>query len=87
MPRDETHGGPVARPAGRPADHPSHHDEDGSHLEIWDHLGDCHLALGEKKEAITAWEKALKYEDISKRDGERRRKVSEKLKKLRAEKD
>lgn len=58
-------------------------DEEGSHLEIWDHLADCHLALGEKKEAIAAWEKALKFEDLSKRDGERRRKVSEKLKKAR----
>ncbi|VTR98232.1 tetratricopeptide repeat protein : Tetratricopeptide TPR_2 repeat protein OS=Planctomyces limnophilus (strain ATCC 43296 / DSM 3776 / IFAM 1008 / 290) GN=Plim_2555 PE=4 SV=1: TPR_1: TPR_11 [Gemmata massiliana] len=60
-------------------------DEDGSHLEIWDHLADCHLALGQKKEAIAAWEKALKHEDLTKRDGERRRKVSEKLKKARAE--
>ncbi|MBM3983067.1 MAG: tetratricopeptide repeat protein [Planctomycetes bacterium] len=59
-------------------------DEDGSHLEIWDHLGDCHMALGNKKDAIAAWEKGLKFEDISKRDGERRRKVSEKLKKARA---
>ncbi|AWM36095.1 photosystem I assembly protein Ycf3 [Gemmata obscuriglobus] len=58
-------------------------DEDGSHLEIWDHLADCHMALGEKKEAIAAWEKALKCEDLTKRDGERRRKVSEKLKKAR----
>lgn len=62
-------------------------DEDGSHLEIWDHLGDCHMAMGNKKDAIAAWEKGLKFEDISKRDGERRRKVSEKLKKARAEKD
>ncbi len=60
-------------------------DEDGSHLEIWDHLADCHMALGQKKEAIAAWEKALKHEDLSKRDGERRRKVSEKLKKARTE--
>ncbi|HEY1188859.1 MAG TPA: tetratricopeptide repeat protein [Gemmata sp.] len=56
-------------------------DEEGSHLEIWDHLADCYLALGDKKEAIAAWEKALKFEDLSKRDGERRRKVSEKLRK------
>ena len=60
-------------------------EDEGNHLEIWDHLGDCHLALGDKKEAIAAWEKALKMEDLSKRDGERRRKVSEKLKKAKAE--
>ncbi|HEV3435735.1 MAG TPA: CDC27 family protein, partial [Gemmata sp.] len=58
-------------------------EEEGNHLEIWDHLGDCYLALGQKKDAIAAWEKALKMEDISNRDGERRRKVSEKLKKAR----
>lgn len=61
--------------------------EDGNHLEIWDHLADCYMALGNKKEAIATWEKGLKFEDLSKRDSERRRKVSEKLKKARAEKD
>ena len=60
-------------------------EDEGNHLEIWDHLADCHMALGQKKEAVAAWEKALKMEDISKRDGERRRKVSEKLRKVRAE--
>jgi len=62
-------------------------EDEGNHLEIWDHLGDCYEALGQKKEAVAAWEKALKMEDLSKRDGERRRKVSEKLKKVRAEAD
>jgi len=62
-------------------------DEDGAHLEIWDHLADCYMAMGMRKEAVAAWEKALKYEDMSKRDVERRRKVSEKLKKASAEKD
>jgi tetratricopeptide (TPR) repeat protein len=60
-------------------------EDEGNHLEIWDHLADCYMALGDKKEAIAAWEKALKMEDISPRDGERRRKVSEKLKKARLE--
>jgi len=59
-------------------------DVDGSHLEIWDHLADCYMAMGKKKEAIDAWQKGLKFDDISKRDSERRRKVSEKLKKARA---
>jgi tetratricopeptide (TPR) repeat protein len=60
-------------------------DDDGNHLEIWDHLADCQLAMGQKKEAIATWEKALKLEDVSKRDAERRRKITEKLKKTRAE--
>ena len=59
-------------------------EDEGNHLEIWDHLGDCHLALGQSKEAIAAWEKALKMEDLSKRDGERRRKISEKLRDARS---
>jgi tetratricopeptide (TPR) repeat protein len=60
-------------------------EDDGAHLEIWDHLADCYMALGQKKEAVAAWEKGLKMEDISKRDAERRRKVTEKLKKARTE--
>lgn len=60
-------------------------EDDGNHLEIWDHLADCYMALGQTKEAVATWEKALKMDDLSKRDGERRRKVSEKLKKARAE--
>ena len=61
--------------------------EDGSHLEIWDHLADCYMALGQRKEAIATWQKGLKYEDLSKRDSERRRKVSEKLRDARKIKD
>jgi len=60
-------------------------EDEGDHLEIWDHLADCYYALGQKKDAVDAWEKGLKMEDVSPRDGERRRKVSEKLKKARLE--
>lgn len=62
-------------------------EEDGNHMEIWDHLADCYLALGQEKEAIATWEQALKFEDISKRDTERRGKIRDKLKKARAGKD
>ena len=61
-------------------------EDEGNHMEIWDHLADCHEALGQKQEAINAWEKALKAEDISKRDAERRRKISAKLKTAKAAK-
>lgn len=61
-------------------------EDEGNHMEIWDHLADCHEALGQKQEAINAWEKALKAEDISKRDAERRRKISAKLKAAKAAK-
>ncbi len=59
-------------------------EEDGNHLEIWDHLGDCYMALGMIKEAIAAWEKGLTLEDVSKRDADRRRKVTLKLKQARS---
>jgi tetratricopeptide (TPR) repeat protein len=55
-------------------------EEDGSHLEIWDHLGDVYMALDKKKEAIDAWQKGLTMEDVSRRDIERRKKVIAKLK-------
>jgi len=60
-------------------------DDEGAHLEIWDHLADTHVALGETKEAVDIWLKALKFEDVSKRDAERRKKITEKLNKARAE--
>jgi tetratricopeptide (TPR) repeat protein len=62
-------------------------EDEGAHLEIWDHLADCYMALNQKKDAIASWEKALKMEDLSKRDAERRRKVTEKLKAAKADKD
>jgi tetratricopeptide (TPR) repeat protein len=59
--------------------------DEGNHIEIFDHVADCLVKLGKKKEAIAKWEAALKLEDVSKRDKERRKKVEEKLKKLKAE--
>ena len=45
--------------------------------EILDHLGDCYLMLGRKKEATFEWKKALKYET----DFEVISSIKEKLKK------
>ena len=56
-------------------------EEDGNHIEIWDHLADVQLALGDSKGAIETWMKALKLDDVTKKDTERRKKVTEKLKK------
>jgi tetratricopeptide (TPR) repeat protein len=55
-------------------------EDEGDHLEIWDHLADCHLALGDKAAAIAAWQRGLTFEDVSKRDEARRRRVIAKLK-------
>ena len=61
-------------------------EDDGRHLEIWDHLADCLVQLGQKDKAVTTWEKALTFEDVSKKDVERRKKVSAKLKAAKAAK-
>ena len=34
----------------------------GEHIEIYDHLADAHMALGEKAEAIKVWKDALKLD-------------------------
>jgi tetratricopeptide (TPR) repeat protein len=55
-------------------------EDEGNHLEIWDHLADVHMALGQKDEAVAAWQKGLTMDDVSKRDEERRKQVIAKLK-------
>jgi tetratricopeptide (TPR) repeat protein len=60
-------------------------EEEGAHLEIWDHLGDLYMAMDNKKEAIAAWQKGLTMEDVSKRDIERRKAVTKKLRAAGAE--
>src|SRR5262249_22454317 len=59
--------------------------KEGQHIEILDHLADVHMALGEKKEAIKIWEEALKKEDLSRREKERRVVIEKKLKKVKEE--
>lgn len=59
-------------------------EEEAQHIEIWDHLADTQMALGDAKGAIETWTKALKFDDISKRDAERRKKISTKLQKAKA---
>ncbi len=59
-------------------------EEEGQHMEIWDHLADAYLATKETKKAVELWGKALKFEDVSKRDAERRKKITEKLKMAKA---
>lgn len=56
-------------------------DRDGQSLEVFDHLGDVHLALGETKEAVAAWKKGLEAATTSKRDVKRKADVQKKLKK------
>jgi uncharacterized protein HemY len=53
---------------------------DGQHVEILDHLGDVHMALGEKAEAIAVWKHALTQEVTSARDKQRKVAIEKKLK-------
>jgi tetratricopeptide (TPR) repeat protein len=55
-------------------------EDDGRHIEIWDHLADCLMKLQQRDKAIATWEKCLTFDDVSRRDVERRKKVSGKLK-------
>ena len=66
-------------------DKASQDSEEGNHIEIWDHVADCLVKLGKKKDAVAVWTKALKLDDASKRDIERRKKVEAKLKSVQAE--
>jgi len=55
-------------------------DPEGQHVEIYDHLGDVHWALGEKAEALAAWKKGLESVTPVKRDQRRKAEVEKKLK-------
>jgi len=54
--------------------------EDGKHIEILDHLGDVHLALGEKAAAVAVWKKAVAASSDSKREQKRKTEVLKKIK-------
>ena len=60
--------------------------DEGRHVEIFDHLADVHIALGEKKEAVEVWKKALELENVSKRDEARKEEIKKKLAKEQGEK-
>jgi tetratricopeptide (TPR) repeat protein len=53
--------------------------DDGKHVEIFDHLGDVHKALGEKSEATAVWQKALELENVTKRDETRKEAIKKKM--------
>jgi tetratricopeptide (TPR) repeat protein len=54
-------------------------DEDGKHLEIYDHLGDALWALGEKKEAVDAWKKGVEIANDTKREKAKKAEVEKKI--------
>jgi tetratricopeptide (TPR) repeat protein len=54
-------------------------DKDAQHIEIYDHLGDVCLALGDRKAAIQAWQKGLDFVREDRRDQKIRAAVEKKL--------
>ena len=54
-------------------------DKATQHIEIFDHLGDVHIKLGEKAEALAAWRKGLEYVGDDRRDRERKAIVEKKI--------
>lgn len=56
--------------------------EEGKHVEIYDHLGEVYMKLGEKEKALEAWKKGLKCVDISARDEKRKEEVKAKVEKF-----
>jgi tetratricopeptide (TPR) repeat protein len=55
-------------------------DKEGQHVEIYDHLGDLYLKLGQKAEAVAAWKKGIDAAGTSKREQERKAQVEAKVK-------
>jgi tetratricopeptide (TPR) repeat protein len=56
--------------------------EDGQHIDIFEHLGDVHKALGEKDLAIAAYKKGIEVAGTSKRELKTKESVEKKLKEL-----
>ena len=54
-------------------------DEEGQHIEILDHLGDIHYAMGEKAEATKVWKDALNFAGPSKREQDKKKEVEKKI--------
>ncbi len=60
-------------------------DKSAQHIEIYDHLGDTCLKLGQRTEAVEAWRRGLEFVGDSRRDRERRAEVEKKIKKYEKE--
>jgi tetratricopeptide (TPR) repeat protein len=59
-------------------------DKSAQHIEIYDHLGDVYLALGNRDEAVKAWTKGVEVASESRRDQERKAVVEKKLEKAKS---
>lgn len=57
-------------------------DKTAQHIEIYDHLGDVHLILGEREAARAAWQKGLEVAGEDRREQTRKASVQKKLEQL-----
>jgi tetratricopeptide (TPR) repeat protein len=55
-------------------------DKEGQHVEIFDHLGQVYMALGDKAAAIAAWKKGIEAAGSSKREQERKAELEKRVK-------
>jgi tetratricopeptide (TPR) repeat protein len=53
---------------------------EGEHIEIFDHLADVHMKLGDKKAALEAWKKGIEKVGTTKREQQRKTIVEKKIK-------
>ncbi len=56
-------------------------DKNAQHIEIYDHLGEAHLALGETEAALAAWKRGVEVAGASRREQVRKKRVLEKIRK------
>jgi len=61
-------------------------DKSAQHIEIYDHLADVYMVLGERELAIQTWQNGLKHVTESRRDQERKVEVEKKLAKAKESK-
>jgi tetratricopeptide (TPR) repeat protein len=54
-------------------------DKSAQHIEIYDHLADVYMAMGDRDMAIKTWQKGLEHVTESRRDQERKAEVEKKL--------
>ncbi len=55
-------------------------EDEGESIELYDHLGEVLMALGQKEEAVAAWKKGVEIASDSKREQKRKEEVQKKIK-------
>jgi uncharacterized protein HemY len=54
-------------------------DKEGQHVEIFDHLGEVYMALGDQREAVGAWKKGIAVAGPSKKEQEKKAELEKKV--------